>query len=167
MAAMTNAAFLAPCSRDAESRWPAIGRMIAFLALTFAALVAQVVPSTAHAQDPRAAEAQRAARQWLAAADRLDARATWGAAGSRFRKALTLERWTAALKKEREPRGAVVQRALASTSFRSSLSRIAASGDFVVLLFHTSFAQRSGAGEQVTLEREADGVWRVVAYVIR
>jgi hypothetical protein len=40
-------------------------------------MIALLVPAVVHAQDPRAAEVQLAAREWLADADRLDAQATW------------------------------------------------------------------------------------------
>lgn len=126
-----------------------------------------LAPVVASAQDPRAGEAQLAAREWLADVDRLDARATWNAAGRRFQKAMTVQRWSAALNRERKPRGVVEQRALAATSFRTSLPPVANEGDFAIVLFRTSFAQRALGSEQVTLEREADGVWRVIGYLIR
>jgi hypothetical protein len=138
-------------------------RRIALLACATALLA----PVATSAQDPRAVEAQRLAREWLAAADKLDARATWSSAGRRFQQAMTVELWGTALKREREPRGAVEQRTLAATSFQTSLPPVAAEGDFVLVLFRTSFTQRGPGGEQVTLEREADGVWRVIGYLVR
>lgn len=138
-------------------------RRVALLACAMALLM----PIAAKAQDPRAAEAQRAAREWLAVADKLDARATWSSAGRRFQQAMTVELWGAALKREREPRGAIEQRAVAATSFQASLPRVAGEGDFALVLFRTSFAQRGPGHEQVTLEREADGVWRVIGYLVR
>jgi hypothetical protein len=130
-------------------------------------MFALIAPAVVHAQDPRAAEAQLAAREWLADADRLDAQATWNAAGRRFQKAMTVQRWSVALNRERKARGAVEQRAVAGTAFRTSLPPAVTEGDFAIVLFRTSFAQRSLGSEQVTLEREADGVWRVIGYLIR
>jgi hypothetical protein len=37
----------------------------------------------------------------------------------------------------------------------------------VLLVFRSSFAKKIDSGETVTLEREADGAWRVIGYLIR
>src|SRR5580765_3244571 len=78
-------------------------------------------PSLALAQDPRASQAQKAARDWLALADKLDASGTWKAAGSRFRDAITEARWATLLTRERESRGALLQRTAAGATFASEL----------------------------------------------
>ncbi len=125
-----------------------------------------LAPASALAQDPRAAMVQRAAREWLLLADNLDGAATWKAAGPRFQNAITVAAWSEGLKRQRGWRGAVVQRAVAATTFGSSFKGLPPGGDYAFVQFRTSFAQKVGGGEHVTLERGADSIWRVIGYVI-
>ena len=113
---------------------------------------------------PRSALAQNAARDWLALADRLDGAASWNTAGARFRDAMPADRWTAALKQVREPLGALAARAVESTQFAKSFPGLP-DGDYAIVVFRASFANRAVARETVTLEREGER-WRVVGYSI-
>jgi uncharacterized protein DUF4019 len=126
---------------------------------------ALLAPAAAFAQDPRASTVQNAAREWLALADKFDAAATWRAAGPRFQNAITAARWAEGMKRERMPRGAVVQRAIAATTFGTSFQGLPSGGNYALVRFRTSFAQKDG-GEHVTLELGADGIWRVIGYLI-
>jgi len=135
------------------------GFLFALLAL------AAVAALPVRAQDPRASETQRVAREWLALADKLDGSATWDAAGPKFQSALSKERWTQALKDARGPFGAVLQRAVLTTRFTKSIPG-QPDGDYVLLQFRTSFAKKESARETVTLER-VDGKWRVIGYFIQ
>jgi len=132
------------------------------LALAAAALAAPA----AFGQDPRASAAVTAARDWLLMTDHGDAAESHKRAGARFRTAMSVADWQVALARERTPRGAVVQRALAQTAFQVSLGP-GVDGDFALLQFRTAFAKQSDAGETLTLEREADGAWRVIGYFIK
>ncbi len=127
---------------------------------------ALLLPAGASAQDPRAATVQQAAREWLALADKEDAAATWKAAGPRFQEAITVARWAEGLRRQRMPRGEVIQRAIAATTFGSSFTGLPPGGNYALVRFRTSFAQKLAGGEHVTLELGADGVWRVIGYVI-
>ena len=40
-------------------------------------------------------------------------------------------------------------------------------GEFVVIAYRTEFGKRTVGTETVTMEREADGKWRVVGYLMR
>ena len=136
--------------------------------LTLAALALIVMaPGVAVAQDPRAIQVQRVARDWLALADKLDAAGTWKSAGPRFQDAISDTRWAALLRRERETRGALVQRTVVATSFGSSFPALPAGGSYALVRFRTSFASQPNSGEDVTLEQGADSVWRVIGYVIR
>jgi hypothetical protein len=135
-------------------------------AMLAALALALLAPAVADAQDPRAVLVQKAARDWLVLADKLDAEATWNAAGKRFQESMPLSRWAASFKRERDARGAVIQRAVDATS----VGPIAGQPDtdnIAVVRFRTSFAEESLAVEQVTLELGPDKIWRVVGYVIR
>ncbi len=117
------------------------------------------------AQDPRASLVQEAARTWLAAADRGDGAQSWKSAGKQFRNAITEERWAQSLKQVRPPLGAVSQRAVFATQFRKNFPG-APDGEYALVVFRSNFAKKSDARETVTLEREPDGVWRVIGYFI-
>lgn len=118
------------------------------------------------AQDPRASAAIAAARDWLVLTDRGEFAASHAKAGAKFKSVLDADRWTAALKKERGPRGALVTRTVVRSTFQTTLPG-APDGDYALVLFRTSFAKATDAAETVTLEREPDGAWRVVGYFIR
>ncbi len=120
----------------------------------------------AFAQDPRVSAALAAAREWLLMTDHGDAAQSHKLAGARFRGAMDVRTWQAALAAERTPRGTVAQRALVQSAFQRTLPGIP-EGDFVLLQFRTSFAKQTDASETVTLEREADGAWRVIGYFIK
>jgi hypothetical protein len=121
---------------------------------------------SASAQDPRATTAQKEARSWLELTDRGDAQASWNAAGKQFQNAITAEKWGDALKQVRPPLGALSERALMSTKFTNSFPG-APDGDYALLVFRSSFAKKTDSSETVTLQREADGAWRVIGYFIR
>jgi hypothetical protein len=136
------------------------------LLLGFVACAA-LVPQAARAQDPRAAATQRAARDWLALVDRLDAEASWKAAGERFRSAFAPAHWVDKLHREREARGAVVQRAVADTAFANSAVGLPDGGNYAIVAFRSSFANQTDAREEVMLEVGPDYAWHVIGYVIQ
>ena len=119
----------------------------------------------AWAQDPRGTIAQKEARAWLALTDRGDALASWNAAGKKFQNAITADKWAEALKQVRPPLGALTERSLLSTKFTKSFPG-APDGEYALLVFRASFANKTDSRETVTLEHEADGAWRVVGYFI-
>ena len=121
---------------------------------------------SALAQDPRATAAQKEARSWLELTDRGDALASWRATGKQFQNSISADKWADSLKQVRSPLGAAVERTLLSTEFATSFQG-APDGDYVLLVFRSSFAKKIDSGETVTLEHEADGAWRVIGYLIR
>jgi len=133
-------------------------------ALLGAALAAAAWPLVAPAQDPRATAANRAARDWLALVDRGDATASYNAAHEIFRGAADEARWTSALAAERAEVGDVVARSLVATQFHEDLPGLPEKGDYIVLVYRTSFAKRDVVSERVTLARDVDGTWRVAGY---
>jgi hypothetical protein len=130
-----------------------------------AAVVLGMLAPTLAAQDARGVEAQAAARQWLALTDRGDASASWEAADGKFKAAMAVDRWTAALQQVRAPLGALVQRTVVSTRFAKALPGFPA-GDYAIVVFRSSFARKTTAQETVTLDRDKGGSWRVVGYSI-
>lgn len=109
---------------------------------------------------------QRVARDWLAGIDRGDFEASWRTSGARFRGDTTAERWIATAKRMREPLGAVVRRSGLRTSFARQF-RGAPPGEYGLVAFRTEFAKGGEHQENVTLEHEPDGAWRVIGYLVR
>ena len=128
--------------------------------------LAWFVAGTALAQDPRASAAQKMARDWLLLTDRGDAQASWRAAGKKFQDAMPADGWAKALNEVRPPLGNVVDRAVLSTEFSNGFPGVP-DGEYALLVFRSSFANKADSRETVTLEREADGNWRVIGYFIR
>ena len=131
------------------------------------ALVVALATGIVFAQDPRTTPAQRAAREWLALTDKEGGGAlAWKAAAPRFQQAMPMMQWTTQLRRQREPRGAVLQRTIADTTFRTQSSGLP-DGNYATVSFRTSFAKETSGIEQVTLEQGSDGAWRVIGYMIR
>ncbi|MEJ7669871.1 MAG: DUF4019 domain-containing protein [Casimicrobiaceae bacterium] len=130
------------------------------------ALLALAACAPAFSQDPRASEAQYVAREWFKLTDAGDAQAAWQAAGKKFQAAMTPEQWSQALAAQRSPFGALIQRTLNATDFRSNFPN-QPPGEYALLQFRTTFANRSVVIESISLERESDGRWRVVGYALR
>ena len=121
---------------------------------------------TVTAQDPRAAAVQRVAREWLTLVDKLDAAASWSAAGARFQQGMTPAQWAGILQSDRAPRGAIVQRAVATTTFSSSGPGLPAGGEYALVGFRSSFANLADGGEEVVLEVGPGYAWRVIGYML-
>lgn len=110
--------------------------------------------------------AERATLEWLELTDRGDAVASWKAAASLFRSAVSQEQWKQSLAAAREPLGAVTSRQLDSARAATELPG-APDGEYVVFQFTTTFQHKRTATETVTPMRDSDGEWRVSGYFIR
>jgi hypothetical protein len=112
------------------------------------------------------ADAERAAREWLAYTDRGDAEQSWQHAASLFQRAVTPEQWARSLSVAREPLGPLVGRTVETAKPATELPG-APDGEYVVLTFQSRFAHKRAATETVTPMHERDGTWRVAGYYIR
>ncbi len=146
-----------------------IARMLPGRGAALRAWVAIVclLAGAAFAQDPNSILAQKAAREWLAKTDKVDAAASYDAAGTKFKEAVTGDKWAEALQKARGPLGALDQRSILQTSFDKKLPDGGPEGEYALIQYRTAFAKKADSVETVTLEREKDGVWRVIGYFIR
>lgn len=111
-------------------------------------------------------KATSAAKTWLALTDSGKYGASWDAAATMFRGAVTKENWGKALSTVRAPLGAVRSRKLKSATFTHELPR-APKGDYVVIEYDTDFENKLGAVETITPMLEKDGSWKVSGYYIR
>lgn len=110
--------------------------------------------------------ADQHAAAWLALADDGNAPESWSTAGKAFRGAVTPERWGEQLQAVRGPLGALTSRTLAVEQRLDGLPG-APPGDYIVRQYHTVYGDVRAVVETLTLQREADGAWRVVGYFIR
>jgi hypothetical protein len=127
--------------------------------------LAIVVALPVEAQDARSSEAQEAARAWLALVDKGDATAAYAEAGEGFRLRVSKAQWVKGMADARGPLGANTRRTVESTRFVDHIQGFG-KGDFAMLVFRASFANRDFAREQITLANTPQG-WRVIGYLIR
>ena len=119
-----------------------------------------------HAQESGTKAAQTSVEAWLSLIDNQSYAASWDAAASLFRNAVTQEKWQAAAQTVRAPLGQMKSRALRSATSTTTLPG-APDGEYVVFQFNTSFEQKSAAVETITAIREKDGKWHVGGYFIK
>jgi hypothetical protein len=104
------------------------------------------------------------ATRWVALVDAKRWGESWRAAGALFKSQMQQPRWASTIEPVREPLGAVSSRSLASITQARSLPG-APDGDYEVVRFQTSFANKAGATETIVLAHEATG-WKVDGYFI-
>jgi len=107
-----------------------------------------------------------AAQTWLATVDDGQYAQSWDQASELFRKAITQDKWVSALENVRKPLGNLVSRKLKSAQPMTELPG-APDGQYVVMQFETSFANKKSAIETVTFMLEKDGQWKSAGYFIK
>jgi hypothetical protein len=106
-----------------------------------------------------------AANSWVHLVDTKRWDDSWTAAGTLFKSQMPQPRWASTIAPVREPLGAVSSRVVKGVTKSKSLPG-APDGDYEVVQFQTSFANKAAATETVVLSREASG-WKVDGYFIR
>lgn len=112
------------------------------------------------------AEAQKAAETWLVLVDAGKYAESWKTAASYFQNAVTKQKWEHTIAAVRQPLGNLVSRKLKSAEYATSLPG-APDGQYVVLQFDSSFADKKQAVETVTPMLDKDGKWKVSGYYIK
>jgi len=107
-----------------------------------------------------------AAQSWLGEIDSGNYATSWKQASSYFQGAVTEKNWTDALNGTRKPLGKLLSRKIVKTQSATSLPG-APDGNYLVMQFDTSFANKKSAVETVTFMREKDGSWRAAGYYIK
>ncbi|MGD9124954.1 MAG: DUF4019 domain-containing protein [Desulfarculaceae bacterium] len=110
--------------------------------------------------------AQKAALHWLSLIDAGDFGESWKQAGTSFQKAIGGPQWVKTLGAVRQPLGKVLTRTPSRLDLRDSLPG-APDGKYALQFFHTGFAHKKSAEEQVTLVHKPNQGWKVVGYFIR
>jgi len=147
------------------------GLVASVVVLTLGALMA-LAPTLAGEEDQEAAkkEAVAAMQIWLGEMDAGNYAKSWTDAGKTFRDAVPSDRWVTLSNNVRAPLGKLVERKFDSAAYQSGILSAdpkADKGTYVVAQFDTSFENMKYTRETVTVEKEADGVWRAVGYLIK
>ena len=136
-------------------------------AAAVAGLVVVLTCVPAWAQHEAAEEkAVVAAKAWLALVDQGKNAESWDAAASYFKWTVTKSRWDQTLINNRVPLGLVKTRKLAAKKYMVDLPD-AIKGEYVVMVFRTSFDGMPKAFENVTAILEKGGEWRICGYNIK
>ena len=106
-----------------------------------------------------------AATQWVTLIDARQWPQSWAAAGTLFKAKMPEAKWASTVEPVREPLGPVSSRAVKSVTATKSLPG-APDGDYEIVQYQTSFANKADATETVILSREGSG-WKVDGYFIR
>jgi Protein of unknown function (DUF4019) len=129
------------------------------------AMSACALSIAASVERPEVAAAS-AAEVWLALIDAGSYAESWNAASTLFRHAVPQEQWQSRIARARAPLGALQLRQLRSATLQHTLPG-APDGEYVVIQFASSFANKAAALETVTPMKDADGTWRVSGYYIK
>jgi hypothetical protein len=133
---------------------------IVFICLTFFVFTAVTWASE------RDVDAVSSAEKWLGMVDGGRYAESWKAASDYFRNSIKRDQWEQTLIAVRKPLGKCIKRKLKSKTYETSLPG-APDGEYVVILFETSFENKKSAVETVTPMKGKDGKWRVSGYYIK
>ncbi len=106
------------------------------------------------------------AQAWLALIDNGHYSEGWKEASAIFQGAVTETAWENSMNTFRKPLGSLVSRQLKSAQAATELPG-APDGQYVVMQFQTSFANKKSATETVTFMLEKDGHWKAAGYYIK
>ena len=111
-------------------------------------------------------KASAVAEKWLALLDEGKYAESWDESAELFRKNVTRIKWAATMRDIRTPLGKVESRVKQDADYRTSLPG-APDGEYVVIIFKTTYANKKNAIETVTPMKDKDGKWRVSGYYIK
>lgn len=140
---------------------------ISLILLLFVSACSHQTESNGVTANPQAeAAAQKSAEAWLALIDAGNYAESWKTAAGYFQSAVSQDQWEHTIAAVRKPLGDLISRKVKSSQYATSLPG-APDGEYVVLQFDTSFANKKAAVETVTPMREPDGQWKVSGYYIK
>jgi hypothetical protein len=105
------------------------------------------------------------AEAWLALVDKGQYGQSWETAAEAFKKGVSKANWVNSLTGGRKPLGDVKSRKLMSQQFTKTLPG-APDGEYVILQYETSFANKASAVETITPMLD-NGPWKVSGYYIK
>ncbi len=132
----------------------------------FCGLVAPAANAANVTPDQAVANASAAANNWLKYVDENDDFAAWAMGSTLFKARVSEDLWTDKVGPARQSLGAVISRKVNSAVYATTLPG-APDGQYVVLRYLTSFAQKKSALETIVMMLDTDGQWRVAGYYIK
>lgn len=111
-------------------------------------------------------QATQAADAWLKLVDAGDYAASYQQTSSLFKDLVSQAKWTEKAGAIRKPLGKLDSRRMKTAQYEATLPG-APDGQYVVVLYDSSFAHKKSAIETVTMVLDKDGKWHVVGYFIR
>ena len=138
--------------------------MIRRMACLFVLALA-LAPVAAEQNASKEKTATAAAEKWLGLIDQGDYGKSWKETATYFRKNVTEQKWDQVMQGMRKPLGKLTSRELKTAVYKTSLPG-APDGEYVVMQFDSSFANKKSAIETVTAALDKDGEWKVVGYFI-
>ena len=120
----------------------------------------------AQAQSEAEKKAETAAGAWLKLVDRGGYGESWDEAASMFKDKVPRAAWEKMAHSVRKPLGELRSRKLLRAQYTKELPGVP-DGEYVVIQYGASYANKQSAVETVTPMLEKDGQWRVSGYYIR
>lgn len=135
--------------------------------LILVALLIIFLPQFTERPDKEKAEAAAAAAdKFLQLVDADQFAASWQAAAPLLREKVSEADWVAQLRRTREITGPVVERSQKSMTYSTS-AKDSPEGEYILIIFDTSFKGKSGATESLTVMLDQNQAWRVAGYFIK
>lgn len=136
-----------------------------WLPVVFSFIIAATHSMPVQAQEPTA-DAQKAAETWIALIDAGKLEDTWTEAHSLFKEKVSKEQWVAAITDLQSRVGKLKSRKLRAAQATKSLPG-APDGDYVVLIYDSSYENLPEAVDTLVAAKDKDGSWRVSGYSVR
>jgi hypothetical protein len=111
-------------------------------------------------------DARKAAEQWLALVDAGKFAESWKETAPLFQRSVAQGQWELQGRRIRESFGNLISRKLKSAQYTKSVPG-APDGEYVIIQFDTSFANKKSAVETITPMKDKDERWKVSGYFIR
>jgi len=143
--------------RDSENR-PAIPYLLIFQTKSWVGTTTNITSAEK--------VAELSAQRWLMSIDGGNYAESWNETSSFFRSVVTEPSWANSMNTFRQPLGGLVARKIKSAQPMTELPG-APDGQYVVMQFETSFANKKSAIETVTFMLEKDGQWKSAGYFIK
>lgn len=131
-----------------------------------ALLLLLILSSPSLADQSKVSAAVSAAENFLQLVDSDRYSESWDVTSSFFKQQVSKQQWVNQLQGLKPAFGHTINREIKNQNYTKSLPG-APDGEYVVIQFSTSFANKKNAIETVTPMLESDGEWRVTGYYIR
>ena len=109
---------------------------------------------------------ESAARTWFELVDNAKYQESWETSSTLFKSRNSEVDWIKSITGIRTPRGAMTARYIATAGTTKSISGLP-DGEYIVLQFYTTFAEKGLAMETVTLAKTAENAWQIADYSIK